>query len=68
MKHMFVNPAGIKSGDKIATKYDLDDFGNVTAVKRTRKVGYVSSCSRPEFVHLDAECYDTRFSRVVLVK
>lgn len=68
MKHMFVNPVAIKSGDKIATKYDLDDFGNVTAIKRTRKVSRVNGCSRPENIHLDSECYDTRFSKVLLVK
>jgi len=56
-----VNPAAIQEGDSIATKYNP----HTLEIVKSRKVRRVAFCSKPECVHLDHECYDTRFSTVV---
>ena len=56
-----VNPASIQPNDKLAVKYDPITL----QVSKTRTVKKVGFCSKPECVHLDHECYDTRFSTVV---
>lgn len=49
-----VNPAQVRSGDTL-------NLGK----GRTRKVKNVSFCpSNAECIHLDSECYDTRFTTV----
>lgn len=68
-----VNPAAVRDGDRIATKTRTNPDDTVTVVK-TRQVKRVhrynlaskDSTCRPECVHLDHECYDTRFASVIL--
>lgn len=49
-----VNPAAVQPGDTL-------NLGK----GRTRKVKHVSFCkTQPECVHLDSECYDTRYTTV----
>jgi len=56
-----VNPAQIQPGDEIAVKWDP----NTLEIKRSRKIKSVRFCSKPENIHLDHECYDTRFNTVI---
>lgn len=61
-----VSPAQVKAGNKIATKYQEFDNGDIRVIK-TREVKKVEFCSsKPENVHLDHECYDSRFSTIIL--
>lgn len=63
MYGMRVNPARVQAGDSIATKFDPDTM----QVRKTRTVKRVGFCpGKPENVHLDHECYDTRFSTIVV--
>jgi len=48
-----VNPARIRPGDRI-----------VTGRGKSRVVKSVGACGKLECIHLDHECYDTRFSSV----
>lgn len=60
-----VNQAAIRKGDSIATKVRTDSEGTIH-VLRSHVVRHVSLCpGKPECVHLDAECYDTRFASVI---
>lgn len=54
-----VNPAAVRGGNKLVTS-------NPGAPRTTtRTVKRVAWCdSSPEHVHLDHECYDTRFTSV----
>jgi hypothetical protein len=67
-----VNPAVVRPGDSIATKYrhDFDEDDNeIIIVSHTRPVKKANFCpTQPEFFHLDHECYDTRISTVVLAQ
>lgn len=56
-----VNPAVIQVGDEIATKYNP----HTLEIQKSRKIKRVGFCSVPEKIHLDHECYDTRFATVV---
>lgn len=57
-----VNPASVVEGTRIATKFDEQTL----RIIKTREVRRVSFCNTPECIHLDHECYDTRFSTVVI--
>ena len=60
-----VNPAMIRKGDRLANKTRNHPDGTIE-VLTSRVVKRVEMCpGKPEFVHLDHECYDTRFSSVV---
>lgn len=61
-----VNPTAVKKGDKLATKHRLNADGSIQVIK-TRDVKRVEFCpGKPELFHIDGECYDTRFSTVVI--
>ena len=66
-----VNPMLVRPDDKIATQYTiLEDFATgeeIIKVKKAREVKRVQTCFTPEKIHLDHECYDTRFGTVILV-
>lgn len=67
-----VNPISIQPGDSIATRTRLSQDPktglDIIKVSQDRKVKTVGFCpSQPEFVHIDHECYDTRFSTIVKV-
>lgn len=56
-----VNPAQVRPGDEIATS----DKATVDRPGKTRKVRKVEFCSDASKIHLDGECYDTRFSTII---
>lgn len=56
-----VNPGTIRQGDHIAVRYNKRNL----QILASREVKKVEPCSKPEMIHLDNECYDTRFSTVV---
>ena len=60
-----VNPLLIQKGDQIATSsYDAAD--GTIVINKSHVVKRVSRCPiAPEKVHIDQECYDSRFSTVV---
>ena len=61
-----VNPYSVRPGGKIATKTQETADGLIRIIK-SREIKRVSPCATsPEAVHLDHECYDTRFSTVVV--
>ena len=66
-----VNPMTVAPGSRIATSFafshnDTHTGDEVLHIKKTRVVKKVSFCeSSPESVHLDHECYDSRFTTVV---
>lgn len=64
MLGIHVNPATLRPGDKIATK--TQDIAEGVRIIKTRDVKRVETCSKLENVHVDGECYDTRFSTVVV--
>lgn len=58
-----VNPVTVKEGSLVATKYDPYTL----EIKKTRQVKKVDFCpGKPENFHVDHECYDTRFSTIVI--
>lgn len=66
MQGIVVNPIAVREGQRIATKH-VERFNGTIEVYKSREVKKVAFCaSKPECVHLDHECYDTRFSTVVL--
>lgn len=60
-----VNPMAILPKGRIATKWNESEDGVIT-IKAQREVKRVTECSDPNKVHLDGECYDSRFSTVVV--
>lgn len=60
-----VNPASVRPGDKIATKFQELADGTIRIIK-TRDVKSVSTCNKAENFHLDHECHDTRFSTIIV--
>lgn len=60
------NPSQVREGDKLATKTHHNSDGTITVFK-TRVVKKVEFCpGKVECFHIDHECYDTRFSTVVV--
>lgn len=62
-----VNPMTVREGQQVATKYAERWNGNIEVFK-SREVKHVAVCSKPENVHIDGECFDSRFSTVVIAK
>lgn len=64
-----VNPANVLKGDSVATQFRHTHDSNgkkIIKVSKSRKIGYVGFCpTQPESVHLDNDCYDTRFTTVI---
>lgn len=65
-----VNPASVLKGDSVAIRHhrsvDEKTGAKIIIVSKSTKVNYVGFCpTQPEFVHIDGECYDTRFSTVI---
>jgi len=57
-----VNPMAVRQGDTIAQHSAAKDMPRLNT---RRKVKRVSPCAgNPNMIHLDHECYDTRFSVV----
>lgn len=66
MQGIEVNPMQVRVGDKLATKH-RPTFANGIEVIRARQVKKVEICGgKVECVHIDHECYDSRFSTVVV--
>ncbi len=61
-----VNPASVRDGGRIATKSRpiTDDHHEIIKSRVVKRVQWCDS--KPECVHLDHECYDTRFSTVIV--
>lgn len=54
MKTITVNPSTIRKGDRIAT-----------GPNKSRVIRRVDKCeTQPEAIHLDQECYDSRFNTI----
>lgn len=61
-----LNPMQVREGDRLATKH-RERFDGSVEVFKTRQVKKVEICgSKIECVHIDHECYDSRFSTVVV--
>lgn len=65
-----VNPAGVLKGDSIAisSRRSVDEKtgAKIIIVNKSKKVGSVGFCpTQPEAIHIDNECYDTRFTTVI---
>lgn len=66
MRGIEINPMQVREGDKLATKHRSSIAGGIEVFK-TRQVKKVEICgSKIECVHIDHECYDSRFSTVVV--
>lgn len=66
MQGIRVNPISVREGQKIATRHQERFDGSITVIK-SRPVKKVEFCpGKPECFHLDGECYDTRFSTVII--
>lgn len=70
MNGIVVNPAAVLKGDSIAIQHrtvtDKKTGKQTIVVSKSRKINYVGFCeTQPECIHLDNECYDTRYSTVV---
>ena len=60
-----VNPFDVEVGDKLATKTRKTWEGPV--VLKSREVKGVMTCpTQPECRHIDGECYDARFTTLVI--
>lgn len=59
----YVNPAAVREGDKIATKFDKYTL-RIAKTRTVQSAGFFEG--KPENYHIDGECYDTRFSNVVV--
>ena len=65
MKHIMLPPNEIVQGDKIVTKFKRD--GSIQTTRKVEKVGICQGQWRTH-VHIDGECYDTRFSLIPVVR
>lgn len=70
MNGVRVNPAVIQPKDRVATKFTVRAEGTefeTIEIHKSREIKKTSFCpGKPEMVHLDHECYDTRFSTVIV--
>lgn len=64
-----VSVTEIRSGDQIASKSEELIPGELYLIHKTRTINSAGPCgSKTGFIHLDGECYDPRFSSVVIPK
>lgn len=65
MQGIELNPFQVEPGDMIATKFRKTYEG--IQILKSHKVRDVVTCpSKPECRHIDGECYDARFSTVII--